>query len=81
MSPAGGVHPATPSSSPQAVPARVSAGRGPLTKKERYLLQTAPTSEAAPKAATQLTWLRDAFFNFKLNRGDSTAVRRTPLQR
>ncbi len=34
--------------------ARVYAGRDPLTNKERYLLQTAPTYEAAQKAATQL---------------------------
>ena len=34
--------------------ARVYAGLDPLTKKKRYLLQTAPTYEAVQKAATQL---------------------------
>ncbi len=34
--------------------ARVYAGLDPLTRKKRYLLQTAPTYDAAQKAATQL---------------------------
>ena len=34
--------------------ARVYAGLDPLTRKKRYLLQTAPTYEAAQKAATKL---------------------------